>query len=355
MSLRDREDVRRAANVVGLLLLIAAVVPFVVYGAPQVVGADHGFVVLSGSMEPAMSPGDAIIVREASPEEIEERDIITYRTDSDTPTTHRVVDVVEQDGSVAYATKGDANEDADPGSIAHEQVIGEVLFVIPLLGYVVQFVNTTVGFAALVVLPLLLFTLSELRALLRSVDDETNPNEAAADGGQRDAPTPETPDSEKPVAEDEPESGGSITLTRSSLQLLGLVFALYLPYSAYVAYTTRAAWSITVAVATGIALLFVGGLYAGSGGQASTSDEQPATSDEQAAGDGSYDGLADGGSGTDSSVSPKRSVEPDGGERVSHTDGRGDSDGDSARGTSAPEASAVEDAGRPGSGGIDDG
>ncbi|TKX83266.1 hypothetical protein EXE43_25160, partial [Halorubrum sp. SS5] len=53
---------RRIANIVGLMILVAIVVPFVVFAVPQVVGADQSYVVLSGSMEPAMSPGDVIIV-----------------------------------------------------------------------------------------------------------------------------------------------------------------------------------------------------------------------------------------------------------------------------------------------------
>ncbi|WP_049984806.1 signal peptidase I [Halobellus rufus] len=330
MGLRDRDSLRTAANVVGVLVLLAVVVPFVVYGFPQVVGADHGFVVLSGSMEPAMSPGDAIIVREADRGEIEEREIITYRTDSETPTTHRVVDVIERDGGVAYQTKGDANEDPDPGSIPHEQVLGEVLFVIPFLGYVVRFANTTVGFVALVVAPLALFTLSELRALLRSVRDGTDSNAAASaagtdradsaetssaatsDGGDA-APSTAASAAEGAGSEDDAESNGSITLTRSSLQLLGLVFALYLPYSAYVAYTMRAAWSITAAIATGIALLFVTGLYAGSSGSKTA--------------DSGVDEDASEGTETPSPIAPKRGIEADGGERID--DGESEDDPDS--------------------------
>jgi len=330
MRLRDRSELRTAANVIGVLLLIAVVVPFLVYGFPQVVGADHGFVVLSGSMEPAMSPGDAIIVREVGPEEIEERDVITYQTDSDTPTTHRVIDVVERDGSLTYQTKGDANEDADPGSVSPDQVIGEVLFVIPLLGYVVRFVNTTVGFAALVVVPLVLFTLSELRALLGSVRDDADSTGPATDtGGEGDIESSQgTASAAEPESPSEGQGDGAITLTKSSLQLLGVVFALYLPYSAYVAYTTTAAWSITAAIATGIALLFVGGLYVGIGGSQSDSDGDADSSSGDAAVDGSE---------ADSPVSPKRSVEADGGELVAN----GGPVGDEATVDGGPDAAEV--------------
>ncbi|RLM53627.1 signal peptidase I [Halobellus sp. Atlit-31R] len=310
MGAADGWSLRTGAHVLGVLLLIGAVAPFVAYGAPQVVGADYGFVVLSGSMEPAMSPGDAVIVREASPDEITERDVITFRTNSETPTTHRVVDVVEREDSVAYVTKGDANEDPDSGTVPHERVLGEVLVVVPLIGYVVQFVNTPLGFAVAVVVPLGLFVASELWALLRSVDDDVgaaeDPSgasnaETAEDGvddGNGDAGSVDS-DSADAAA------GGTsaITLTRSSLQLLAIVFALFLPYSAYTAYRLTEAWAITGAIATGIGLLFVVGLYASSGGGTAPDGEiGPPDGSDGGGADGTHaaeneSGVGDGASG----------------------------------------------------------
>ena len=349
----ERSALRTVANVLGVLLLVGLVAPFVVYGVPQVVGADYSFVVLSGSMEPAMSPGDAIVVREAAPGEIAERDVITFRTDSETPTTHRVIDVIERDGTVAYVTKGDANEDPDSGTVSHEQVLGEVLVTLPLLGYVVRFVNTPVGFAVVVVGPLVAFVISEVWTLVRSVDGELVDSEstdsgsagsesvdsetdAAASGGtspqgaeaeERD----DTPASAEPAStESTPAESGStsatasFTLTRSSLQLLGLVFAFYLPYSAYVAYTTIAAWTIAVAIATAIGLLFTVGLYVGTRG------DENANGDADSDADGSAESSTEGADsdlpsevpmppvdGDDAdAVYPDRSTAADGGSEV---------------------------------------
>ncbi|RLM88324.1 signal peptidase I [Halobellus sp. Atlit-38R] len=318
----ERSALRTVANVLGVLLLVGLVAPFVVYGVPQVAGADYSFVVLSGSMEPAMSPGDAIVVREAAPGEITERDVITFRTDSETPTTHRVIDVIERDGTVAYVTKGDANEDPDSGTVSHEQVLGEVLVTLPLLGYVVRFVNTPVGFAVVVVGPLVAFVLSEVWTLVRSVDGELVESEsidsgsadsesadsgsadsetgAATSGGtssrgaaaeaRDDAPAPIEAASKEPTPAESGSTSAtaSFTLTRSSLQLLGLVFAFYLPYSAYVAYTTIAAWTIAVAIATAIGLLFTVGLYVGTRG------DENANGDADSDADGSAESSTEG-------------------------------------------------------------
>jgi signal peptidase len=267
MSESDRNTLRLVANVVGLLVLLAAVAPFVVYAAPQLVGADHGLVVLSGSMEPEMSPGDAVIVREVPASEVEARDVITFqRPGSDTPTTHRVVEVRQTDGGEAYVTKGDANEERDQGTVPYDRVVGEVIFVIPFIGHLIQFANTQMGFLALVLTPMALFVLSELWELAKSIrEPEEEPGgdvPAEASAATTDA--------------DATDDDGSFTLTRSSLQLLLLLLGLYVPYSAYVAYTTREAWSIGAATATGVAFLFALVIYVASLGSGGDSAPEPA-------------------------------------------------------------------------------
>jgi signal peptidase I len=248
------------------------VAPFVVYAVPGVVGADHGLVVLSGSMEPKMSPGDAVIVREVPASEIEGGDIITFqRGSSDTPTTHRVIEKQQTESGVAYVTKGDANEDPDRGTVPHDRVVGEVIFVIPFIGHVIQFANTQVGFLALVLTPMVLFVLSELWELAKSVQEpesgETSANDLPGAATTASAGTGTEAEVEGDV--DDADGSGGFTLTRSSVQLLLLVFALYVPYSGYVAYTMREAWSIATAVATIIAFLFCLVIYVASRGASS--------------------------------------------------------------------------------------
>jgi len=267
----DRDTLRLVANVLVVVLLVGAVTPFVVYAVPEVVGADHGLVVLSGSMEPKMSPGDAVIVRETPQSEIEEGDIITFQTSSETPTTHRVMDVRETEDGVAYVTKGDANEERDPGLVPHDRVVGEVVFVIPFLGHVVQFANTQMGFLALVLTPMLLFVLSELWELAKSIRGE---QEGAASSAATDPHSDETVVATADPTEQEAETttdgdDGGLTLTRSSLQLILVLFGLYVPYSGYVAYTTREVWSIGVATATALGFLFCLVVYVASRGATS--------------------------------------------------------------------------------------
>ena len=177
-----------AARLVVTVVLIAAVSPFAVFAVPQVVGADEGFVVLSGSMEPAMSPGDVVIVDASGPVGV--GDAITYSRPGDSvPTTHRVVGVV--DGR--YETKGDANENVDAGTVPPEAIVGRVVLTIPLVGHVILWANTPVGYVTLVVGPLVLLGASELLAWARREPDGRDEEPTASSPGT-DADDPAAPD-----------------------------------------------------------------------------------------------------------------------------------------------------------------
>lgn len=103
------------------------------------------YVVLSGSMEPAYKTGSVIYVTEKDAEILEAGDVITFYLDGDTIATHRITDVTEKDGKLAFRTKGDANEIEDAALVAESQMIGTPIFTIPYLGYLVTYVQSTSG------------------------------------------------------------------------------------------------------------------------------------------------------------------------------------------------------------------
>ncbi|MWV41696.1 signal peptidase I [Natrialba sp. INN-245] len=235
---------RKTANVLGLLVLIAIVLPFVIYAVPGVIGAEYSFVVLTGSMAPAIDPGDVVVVDETDPATIESGDVITFARDgTNTPVTHRVVGVADAGGGLAFETKGDANSEVDAGLVPAENVLGVVVLTIPYIGYVIQMTNSTAGFLLLVVVPIVLFAASELWALFRS----------AREDGERTPPT----------ADSDAGEGDAITLSASDLTLSSAMLVLVVPYVAYVAFELRTALSIAVAVAATLSLLAVGGLWFG--------------------------------------------------------------------------------------------
>lgn len=277
-------------RVVTTLVLIAVVAPFVVHAVPGAIGADHSFVVLSGSMEPEINAGDVIMVREAGADEIQEGDVITFveGEETDTPTTHKVIDVRQGENGPRYKTKGVANEDPDPGTVAPGQVIGTVWFVIPYVGYVVQFAGTQTGFIAMVVVPIALLLLSELADLIRDGRDDPTVH-ATAPGGPDDH-GPSGPgatgsgdgDADDPArvtgaASDDPveavadwrtslfdaseEDGETVTVTARDLRLTAGVLVATVGYAAFVVAQDIEGWSVGALVTFLAGLAFVGGIY----------------------------------------------------------------------------------------------
>lgn len=174
----DGATVRRLLGTLGVLLLIAAIVPFVIFAVPQVVGGDHGFVVLSGSMEPALSPGDVIIVDESA--SVGVGDVVTFDDGNTVPTTHRVIGV--EGGQ--YVTQGDANENADGQPVPAGAVLGRVTLVIPLIGYAILWANTPVGYISLVLVPIGLLLLNELHGWATRADEVPENAGEAREAGQ---------------------------------------------------------------------------------------------------------------------------------------------------------------------------
>ena len=263
------------------LLLLAIVIPFVVYAVPATVGADGSYVVLSGSMEPAISVGDVVIVDDVDPVTIEEGDVITYlRSGQDTPTTHRVIGVEEGGDELTFRTQGDANDDPDATPVPASQVNGVILFTIPYIGHVVEFANTPFGFAALVGLPFALLVVSELISFLRgSRGTKTSP-----DSSDEESPGTEPEDTEgdqqpSPAAA---EAAGTaqtettddtIAITRKDLRLSLVLLAGIAIYSGWIVTLIQEPWSFAVAFASAIGVLLVGGMYYFAGPQGGAGDE----------------------------------------------------------------------------------
>ena len=79
--------------------------------------------------------------------------------------THRAMQIEKKDGIINIQTKGDANEDADSYTVTSDDVIGEMVFVLPYLGYGVERSKKPLTFIVLVVLPSLLIVVDELRKI----------------------------------------------------------------------------------------------------------------------------------------------------------------------------------------------
>ena len=100
-------------------------------------------VIMSNSMQPVYGRGDAVIVRQKSPEmNIGVGDIIQYSY-KDRLITHRVVELVDSgndndndnDNVVQYITRGDNSDSNDPWLVSEEQISGTIRARVPLVGW----------------------------------------------------------------------------------------------------------------------------------------------------------------------------------------------------------------------------
>lgn len=130
-------------------------------------------VVLSGSMEPALPVGSAILVRPVAPQAVSVGDIITYRQKGSTDfVTHRVVEVNREGSALSFRTQGDANEGPDPAAVAPDAVEGRVWASIPYLGYVARYARHLWGFLFLVGVPGAFIISGELWNIVKAVRRE---------------------------------------------------------------------------------------------------------------------------------------------------------------------------------------
>lgn len=129
-------------------------------------------VVQTGSMSPSIPTGSLIVVWEKGTDgagvNYVEEDVITFEKNNSL-VSHRIVNVVRQEKEKYFQTKGDANTDNDSQLIADKDVIGKVVFAVPLVGKLVNFIKQPVGFTLLVVIPVVAFILSELLILVEEI------------------------------------------------------------------------------------------------------------------------------------------------------------------------------------------
>ena len=116
-------------------------------------------VVMTDSMYPEIHSGDLIICQVKDAEEVQVRDVISFFDPAGNGTsvvTHRVIEIKNEDGRIAFITQGDANNTADDRPVPAEKLVGVYHTRIAGVGNVIMFMQTTQGLLLCVVLPIVL-------------------------------------------------------------------------------------------------------------------------------------------------------------------------------------------------------
>ncbi len=155
-------------------LLLFTVLPVVVItflSMKGMTGNMQSFIVLTGSMQPALKPGSVVYTERQ--QFYSEGDIITFKNSQSETVTHRIVSVTKINDVIAYRTKGDANNAADETIVPMANVIGSVRFSLPYVGFAVTYVRTLPGLIGLIIIPGLFLVGYELHNIKREIEKQT--------------------------------------------------------------------------------------------------------------------------------------------------------------------------------------
>ncbi|MDO4282632.1 MAG: signal peptidase I [Clostridia bacterium] len=146
------------------ILFVSGVILVNSYIHPDEVPSFFGwkpFIVLSGSMEAQIMPGDIVVVKEVDVNTLKRNDIIAFKEDN-VVITHRIIEVIEENGKVKYKTKGDNNNIEDGGYVLQSQVEGLYQFRIGKLGNLALFIQTPIGMVVCISIPLMMLALVQI-------------------------------------------------------------------------------------------------------------------------------------------------------------------------------------------------
>jgi len=128
---------------------------------PTVFGYSYA-VVISGSMEPAISVNDMVFAK--AQKEYNVGDVVTFYTGR-SMVTHRIIEKAE-DG---FITKGDANNSPDLEPVPKEAIVGRIVYTLPNVGEYLLFMQSPLGMMILVLVALLII---EWPIIFKKKDEE---------------------------------------------------------------------------------------------------------------------------------------------------------------------------------------
>ena len=151
--------------------------------APEFLGYSF-FRITSGSMEPTIHIDSLAVVKHVEPEDIRVDDVITFYSDDPVlqgyPNTHRVTQIIEEEGKLYFVTKGDANQLEDKYVTSSEDLIGKVVFVSHGMGIMVHLLSNPLIFIPVILLPMFVILVSNLSRTIRLTRKIVKEEEEAA-------------------------------------------------------------------------------------------------------------------------------------------------------------------------------
>ena len=137
------------------LLIMACIIMYKANRYPDKIPDVFGIkpmIVLSGSMETSIYTGDLVFVKMVDPQTLKESDVIAFRNEEDKVTTHRIIEIVKENGQTLFRTKGDNNSVEDANLVKTEDVEGVYFSRIAKVGNFLMFMQQPIGLAVLLLI-----------------------------------------------------------------------------------------------------------------------------------------------------------------------------------------------------------
>lgn len=120
------------------------------------------FNIVSESMEPTFYKNDLAVVKSCEVEKLGKGDIITFQQE-DRIISHRIIEIIKENGEKKFITKGDNNEVEDVEPIEMQDVYGKVEFIIPKIGKIVNYIQNVKGFINVLIIIVIICIAIDLR------------------------------------------------------------------------------------------------------------------------------------------------------------------------------------------------
>lgn len=108
------------------------------------------FVIISKSMEPTIMTGDAIFIKDTKEKDIKVNDIISFHDHTDI-NTHRIIEIIIEDGIMKYKTKGDNNKNPDKEKVTYDKIEGVYLFKLSGFGVIANIIKNKITLVSLLI------------------------------------------------------------------------------------------------------------------------------------------------------------------------------------------------------------
>ena len=145
------------------------------------IGGVLPLIVLTDSMDPDIKSGDIIICQQTEAESIAVGDDISFFDPAGNGTsivTHRVIEIVKEDGQIFFRTKGTNNNTEDRVLVPADKLVGKYTGIrVGGAGHVALFMQSTTGLIVCVVLPIVILVGYDM--LRRRKSDKRQDNDVA--------------------------------------------------------------------------------------------------------------------------------------------------------------------------------